>query len=141
MKYFRLLKKIEHGEFQVRDIFKKYILDDPIDPKHLFTKTLQDHETLESVALAEYGDTELFWVLVIINDIRDMVFDLPLPDNTIQEIARAMATDENDQFDPFVFSQAYDELQDEQDAKRKIKVLKSAFINQFLSDDLKNKPE
>lgn len=141
MKYFRLLETIDHGEFQVRDIFKKYILDDPIDLKHLFTKTMRDHETLESVALDEYGDPELYWVLVIINDIRDMVFDMPLPDSAIQEIARAMATDENGQLDLFEFSLAYDQLQDEQNEKRKIKVLKSAFINQFLSDALRKKPE
>jgi hypothetical protein len=40
MKYFRLLEQITHGEFEVRDIFKKYILDDPIDLKHLFTKVM-----------------------------------------------------------------------------------------------------
>jgi hypothetical protein len=141
MKYFRLLEKIEHGEFEVRDIFKKYILDAPIDLKHLFTKTMMDHETLESVALDEYGDPELYWVLVIINDIRDVIFDLPLPDIAIQEIARAIATDDEGNLDIFEFSQAYDELQDEQDQKRKIKVLKSKFINVFLSDALKNKPE
>ncbi len=141
MKYFRLIPKITHGELEVRDIFKKYILEVPIDPKFTYTKSLSDWETLESVANDEYNDPELYWVLVILNDIRDMIFDLPLPDSAIQEIARAMATDENDQLDLLAFSQAYDELQDEQNVKRKIRVLKGTFINKFLSDALSKKPE
>jgi hypothetical protein len=70
-----------------------------------------------------------------------MIFDLPLPDAAIQEIARAIATDDQGNLDVFEFSQAYDELLAEQDTKRKIKVLKSKFVNQFLSDALRNKPE
>jgi hypothetical protein len=141
MKYFRLLPIIDHGDFQVRNIFNKYILDDPIDDKYLFTKNLQDHETLESVAFDEYGDSELFWVLVIINDIRDMIFDLPLPDDVLQTIARQMTIDSEGFLDLIVYGTNYDALQTENDNKRKIQVLKSDFVNEFLSDALKNKPE
>jgi hypothetical protein len=141
MKYFRLLPIIDHGDFQVRNIFNKYILDDPIDDKYLFTKNLQDHETLESVAFDEYGDSELFWVLVIINDIRDMIFDLPLQDDVLQTIARQMTIDSEGFLDLIVYGTNYDALQTENDNKRKIQVLKSDFVNEFLSDALKNKPE
>ena len=141
MKYFRLLPIIDHGDFQVRNIFNKYILDDPIDDKYLFTKNLQDHETLESVAFDEYGDSELFWVLVIINDIRDMIFDLPLQDDVLQTIARQMTIDSEGFLDLIVYGTNYDALQTENDNKRTIQVLKSDFVNEFLSDALKNKPE
>lgn len=141
MKYFRLLPIIDHGDFQVRNIFNKYILDDPIEDKFLFTKTMQEHETLESVAFDEYGDAELFWILVIINDIRDMIFDLPLPDDVLQTIAREMTIDSEGFLDLVVFGTNYDALQAENDDKRKIKVLKSEFVNEFMSDALRNKPE
>lgn len=141
MKYFRLLPIIAHGDFQVRNIFNKYILDDPIEDKYLFTKTMQENETLESVANDEYGDSELFWVLVILNDIRDMIFDMPLPDDVLQTIAKQMTMDSEGFLDLVVYGTNYDALQDENDQKRYIKVLKADFINEFLSDALKNKPE
>ena len=40
-----------------------------------------------------------------------------------------------------VFGVNYDALQAENDEKRRLKVLKSDFVNEFLSDVLKNKPE
>ena len=141
MKYFRLLPIINHGDFQVRDIFNKYVLDDPIEDKYLFTKVMQEHENLESVAFDEYGDSELFWVLVIINDIRDMIFDMPLPDDVLQTIAKQMTIDSEGFLDLIVYGTNYDALQTENDEKRKIQVLKSDFVNEFLSDALKNKPE
>jgi hypothetical protein len=141
MKYFDLMPTIKHGDFTVRNIFNKYILATALEDKYLYTKTLMEHETLESVAFDEYADAELFWVLVIINDIRDMIFDLPLPDAVLQTIARAMTIKSEGSLNLTVFGTNYDALQAENDEKRKIKVLKSEFVNEFLSDVLKNKPE
>ena len=100
-----------------------------------------DNDTLESVAFEEYSDAELYWVLVIINDIRDMIWDLPVPDEVLQTIAKQMTIDSEGSLDLIVYGENYDALQTENDEKRKIKVLKSDFINEFLSDVLKNKPE
>jgi hypothetical protein len=141
MKYFDLFPKIMHGDFQVRNIFNKYILTTPLEDKYLYIKTLGEHDTLESVAFEEYGDSSLFWVLVIINDIRDMIFDLPLPDEVLQIIARNMTIASEGSLDLTIFGVNYDALQAENDEKRKLKVLKSDFVNEFLSDVLKNKPE
>jgi hypothetical protein len=141
MRYFNLFPKMTHGDFQVRNIFNKYILTTPLEDKYLYIKILQEHDTLESVAFEEYGDSTLFWVLVIINDIRDMIFDLPLSDNVLQIIAKEMTLDSEGSLDLIVFGVNYDALQAENDEKRKLKVLKSDFVNEFLSDILKNKPE
>ncbi|GAH03022.1 unnamed protein product [marine sediment metagenome] len=141
MKYFELLPIIPHGDFQVRNIFNKYILDEPIEDKFLFTKIMQEQDTLESIAFGEYGDSELYWTLVIINDIRDMIYDLPVPDNVLQTIAKQMTIDQEGFLDLGVYGTNYDALQAENDDKRKIKVLKADFINEFLSDALNNKPE
>jgi len=141
MKYFRLLPIIDHGDFQVRNIFNKYILDDPIDEKYLFNRLWQDQDSLEAMAFDEYGDAELYWVLVIINNIRDMIWDLPVPDDVLQTIAKQMTIDTEGFLDLVVYGTNYDALQAENDNKRAIKILKSDFVNEFLSDALKNKPE
>jgi len=141
MKYFELLPKIFNGDFQIRNIFNKYILTFPLEDRYLYTKTMLDNDTLESVAFEEYSDAELYWVLVIINDIRDMIWDLPVPDEVLQTIAKQMTIDSEGSLDLIVYGENYDALQTENDEKRKIKVLKSDFINEFLSDVLKNKPE
>lgn len=141
MKYFDLLPIINHADNQVRNIFNKYILNFPLEEKFLYTKLLTEHETLWSIANEEYGDSELYWVLVIINDIRDIIFDLPLPDEVLQTIAKQMTIDEAGFLDLTIYGTNYDALQTENDTKRPIKVLKDTYINEFLSDVLKNKPE
>ena len=45
------------------------------------------------MAYDEYADAELYWVLVIINDIRDMIWDLPVDDTVLQTIAKQMTED------------------------------------------------
>jgi hypothetical protein len=140
MDYFNLFPKMMHGDFQVRNIFNKYILTTPLEEKYLYIRILSEHDSLETVAFEEYADSSLFWVLVIINDIRDMVFDLPLPDDVLQTIAKAMTIASEGFLDLTVFGVNYDALQAENDEKRKIKVLKADFINEFLSNILKNKP-
>lgn len=141
MKYFELLPKMLNGDFQIRNIFNKYILTFPLEDRYLYTKTMLDNDTLESVAFDEYSDSELYWVLVIINDIRDMIWDLPVPDEVLQTIAKEMTINSEGFLDLVVYGENYDALQTENDEKRKIKVLKSDFVNEFLSDVLKNKPE
>jgi hypothetical protein len=141
MKYFSLFPKMTHGDFQVRNIFNKYILTTPLEDKYLYIHVLGDGDTLESVAFEEYADSSLFWVLVIINDIRDMIFDLPLTDDVLQLIAKQMTIASAGFLDLTVFGVNYDALQAENDEKRNLKVLKSDFVNEFLSDVLMNKPE
>lgn len=141
MRYFELLPIINHGDFQVRNIFNKYILNFPLEEKYLYTKLLTENETLQSIANEEYGDSSLYWVLVIINNIRDIIFDLPLPDEVLQTIAKQMTIDDLGYLDLVTYGTNYDNLQSENDAKRPIKILKDTYINQFLSDVLKNRPE
>lgn len=141
MRYFELLPKLQYGDLTIRNIFNKYILDNPLEDRYLYTKTLREHETLESVAYDEYSDPELWWVLVIINDIRDVIFDLPVPDEALQAIARQMTLDSEGSLDLAVYGANYDDLQSENNDKRAIKVLKADFVNAFLADALKNKPE
>jgi hypothetical protein len=52
-----------------------------------------------------------------------------------------MTIDSEGFLDLIVYGTNYDALQTENDNKRKIQVLKSDFVNEFLSDALKNKPE
>jgi hypothetical protein len=140
MDYFELFPQMAHGDYTVRNIFNKYILTTPLEDKYLYSKTLTENDTLETVAQEEYGDPSLYWVLVIINDIRDMIFDLPVPDDVLQTIAKAMTIASEGSLDLIVFGTNYDALQAENDTKRKIKVLKSDYVSGFLSDILKNKP-
>lgn len=141
MNYFELLPIIANGDNTVRNIFNKYILSNPLKDEFLYTHLLTEGQTLEDVAFEEYSDSSLYWVLVIINDLRDMVFDLPLADDVLQTIAKQMTIDSEGSLDLIVYGTNYDALQAENDDKRAIKVLKSDFVNEFLSDVLKNKPE
>ena len=139
MKYFKLLPVISYGNAELRNIFNKYVLQDAIEPKYLFTRLLSDNESLEDIAYDEYGDAELWWVLAIINDIRDVVFDLSIDEDSLQIIAREMSTTDGI-LDTILYIENYELLQAENDLKRNLKILKDEFINQFLSDILKARP-
>lgn len=139
MKYFKLLPVIPYGNAELRNIFNKYVLQTPIEAKYLFTRLLKDDETLEDIAYDEYGNPELWWVLAIINDIRDVVFDLSIDEDALQTIAKEMSTTDG-VLDTTLYIRNYELLQVENDLKRNLQILKDEFINQFLSDILRARP-
>jgi len=138
MKLQELIPNVEYGDSQYlfKNIFYKYNLDTPIDEKYLKVYSIADGETLEGISYELYDDTIYFWTIIIINGIFDPIFDLPLPEEAIQQIARENSTI-NGILDIALYSTNYDILTDENDAKRNIKVIKPGYLGQFLTQIIK----
>lgn len=134
MKYFELLPLIEYNNrFQIRNLNYKYYFLNDVSPEYLSTYTITDGDTLESIALDFYEDSSLWWLLAILNGIKDVIFDLPLEEEIIQSIARDNATTD-DILDEVEYLNQYELLIAENDLKRTIRVFKPEFIQKVLTE-------
>jgi hypothetical protein len=141
MDLFELIPIIEYGgTHEVRNIFYKYYLKTEIDEKFLFSYRVSQNESLESIAYDQYTDTSLWWILAIINDIRDPLFELPVSESVIQAGARDQATIDG-VLDVELYAEIYDQLDEENDNKRVIKVVKPEFMSAVLAEIIKDAEE
>lgn len=134
MQYFELLPIIVYDEiYNIRNLFYKYDFIEKIPDEYLFNYVLNDGETLETVSFDNYNDPIYWWLLAIINDIRDIIFGLPLTTESLQLIAIEQSTIDSE-LDLELFSTNYDILETENDLKRNIKILKPQFLNEILTN-------
>ena len=133
MEFFELLPTIIYDaeEFNIKNLFYRFDFLVPIPDKYMYNYTLVDGEDLETVAFKIYDDPLLWWLLALINNITDIIFDLPLTTEIIQHIARDQSEVEG-VLDLELFSENYDILEEENDQKRIIKVLKTEYLKEVL---------
>lgn len=123
----------DNDQYKFLNIFYKYNLKTDIGDKYLQVYKIIDGQTLEDISYIMYDDPIYYWTIIIINNIHDPIFDLPLPEDSIQEVARDMSL-VNNVLDLGLYSTNYDTLSAENDAKRNIKVIKPAYLSQFLTN-------
>jgi len=133
MEYFDLLPKIAYSteEFNIRNLFYKFDFIQTIPSKYLYSYRMTDGENLETIAFKVYDDPVLWWLLAIINNITDIIFELPLTSEILQKIAIDQSTIDG-VFDIELFSDNYDILEQENDQKRLIKVLKPQYLKEVI---------
>lgn len=93
--YFRQFPKIPYSfnltnqgkVAAVTNIFARFnINSDIVDNSSAFYKyQVEDTDTPEIIAYKQYGDQELHWVIIMVNQINDPLFELPLPINALEE--------------------------------------------------------
>lgn len=72
-------------------MFFKIRVASDINEEYLITYKIKDGQTLEDIADDIYGDSGLWWIIALVNDNKDVYFDLPLDPNSVQTIANAKA--------------------------------------------------
>lgn len=75
--YFGKFKKIKYDNRNVTDITNRVsFLDNIKNDKFLtFEYFIDDNESPEAIAFNFYGDASLYWIILLINDIYDPVYD------------------------------------------------------------------
>lgn len=132
MKYFKILPTVQIDNDTFRNIFQKIFVES-VNDDQLIKFRLADGIRMEMVAHEVYRDVDYWWVIAIINDIKDIIFDWPLDDEAIQAMAREKATI-NDVLNTTLFLQYYDELQLENDKKREIKIIKPSELGVIIKE-------
>jgi len=79
----------------VTDILRRVKVRNQIrDNVSFFDKyNVQDGETPEDIAYKLYGDSELHWVILMVNDVKDRFFDWPLSQIQFQNYLQSKYTD------------------------------------------------
>ena len=122
------------------------------------TYDVKNGETPESIAFKLYGDSELHWIIMLMNDITDRYHDWPMseaqflqfvndkysnPDGTHHyEISQSsgdtskkinIGTDNTD-YPTATLITNFEHEQEEQDKKRKIRLLDPSFLEDFVEE-------
>ena len=138
MQYFSFLPKIEYDNvYTIRNLFHKYYFSESIPDEYLYDYVLKDGENLETLSFDVYGDPVFWWLLALVNNIRDTIFDLPLNSTVLQKIATSKST-VNGSLNLETFSEIYDSLETENDQKRNIQILKFEYLNDVLTNMIRS---
>ena len=122
-----------NSQYKFKNVFYKYFLRTPIEEKYLQVYRLSDNESLEDVSYNMYGDTSYFWTIMIVNNFVDPIFDIALSESAIQEMAKDLSKIDG-VLDSALYFSTYEELSEQNDAKRTIKVVKTEYLNKFLTE-------
>lgn len=136
MQFFSFIPIINYDNYTIRNLFYKYYFANEIPEKYLYDYILKENECLESISFDVYNNSVFWYILAMINNIRDIIFDLPLSTSILQKIATEESTVAG-VLDLVLFSENYDQLEIENDLKRNIKILKPEFLNNILTNFIK----
>lgn len=92
MQYFELLPTIDINNQKFRNLFKRVIVQS-FEENQLINTFFNEYDTLTSLSRQLYGSTDYWWVIAILNDLHDIVYDLPLTSSQIDKIAQDNSTD------------------------------------------------
>lgn len=149
------------GEFKdVKNLLRRVGIRQKVKSNSMLFDTydIKNGETPESIAFKLYGDAELHWVVMLINDITDRFHDWPMSEaqflNFINEkysnpdaihhyeieqesgdtsIKINIGTSNADYSSATAITN-YEHEQEQQDVKRKIRLLDPSYIGQFVEE-------
>lgn len=126
---------------KMRNIFFNLNLSN-MDPEYLQYYRIDGYKRLEDISFELYGTTNYWWLLALVNDIKDFIFDLPIHEEILQSVAaeRTVA-----KYGSLVATGAVtyygtqlDELVLENDEKRLILIISNAYIGKIITEILKS---
>ncbi|MDX9694586.1 MAG: hypothetical protein RBT49_02245 [Bacteroidales bacterium] len=88
MFYFNNLPSINYGFDTIRDIFKEIYVESELNNDWFSFYRMSDEQTLHDVSYELYGSINYWWLLAIINGIKDVHFDTSIDDNILQKLAK-----------------------------------------------------
>jgi hypothetical protein len=99
-------------------------------------------QRLDTISYELYGTTDYWWIICLINDIHDIIFDIPVEEELIQQVA----TDRTLALYPALTSpgaltyrsEQLEKLVSENDEKRLIRVVNPANIGKIITAILKS---
>lgn len=88
MLYFDNLPIVNYGSDKIRDIFKNVVITNfPADDWYDIYQ-LNENQTLYDVSLELYDSVDYWWLLAIINNIKDVHYDTYINNETLQSLAK-----------------------------------------------------
>lgn len=94
---------------------------------------ITDDEDLFILANNYYSNTDLWWLICIFNNIHNVFTDWPMSETQLQDVANKLYTNEN----KFNYKTYYDLISNRNEDKRKIILLRPAYINDVIVSFIK----
>lgn len=146
MKYFEYLPTIQYDisdanfTAKVKNIFYKLELYN-INKKYFKFYNVIGEKRLDQISFELYGTTDFWWLIAILNNIRDIIFDVPLSSEMIQSIARNKTLEIYNSLDDegamVYYIEKTDELELENDSKRKLVIINQSYVGEVVTELLK----
>jgi hypothetical protein len=147
MYYFENLPIVDYDSLdseeivKLRNIFWRLELGE-LDTDLMRYYRIDGDKRLDTISFELYGTPHYWWIISFINNIQDIIFDLPLKEDMLQQIAtdRALAVYPTLSHPGALAyrSEQLDELVAEYDEKRLIRVVNQAYIGRVITEILKS---
>lgn len=149
--YTTLFGNITYSNLEIKNIFEQIKIDTNYltDNKLVEYYRIKDGQTPDIVADIFYNDKTLYWLILLINDMRDYFYDWPMSDKELYDYIDRYAEDQDDEITELaeqiqqtgelltdikgtIKDQIYRKFYNENDNKKLIKVLKSEYLDSLL---------
>lgn len=88
MFYFNSLPIINYSEDQIRDIFKQIVIVSELDNDWFDYYRMTEDETFHDVSNKLYGSVNYWWILCLVNGVKDYHYDTNVNDEILQKLAK-----------------------------------------------------
>ena len=150
-----------NGKFKsVKNLLRRVGLASKVKANAMFFDTydVKNGETPESIAFKLYGDSELHWIIMLMNDITDRYHDWPMSEAQFLQFVNDKYSDpngihhyeipqssgdtskkinigtDNTDYPTATAITNFEHEQEQQDIKRKIRLLDPSFTDQFVEE-------
>jgi len=97
---------------------------------------------LDNISYELYGSTEHWWILAKLNNIHDIIFDLPIDEEVLQKVSMDRTliqyNDISDSGAMDYYITQFEDLVSENDSKRPINIIKPEYLGTILTEIVKN---
>lgn len=136
MRYFNNIETITYDEiYSVKNIFSRVILDS-ISKDVIGYIDLNNYidPRIYIISNRLYGTTQYWWILALLNNKYDIIYDMPLP---MEILEAASVGSESEELTPTEIVDRYDALLAQNDDSRYFKVIKPIYMNSVLIEIVK----
>lgn len=135
---------VEFNNKKTKDFIKGFDITNIAKKGDFFLDyVIEGNQNLDALSYKIYGDASYYWTIILVNNIQDSFFDLPLSSEELKKIA----LDELNEYclqNNFTDTQTkkyiqdnyytkYMELEDENNLKRRIKIVRPEQLHKFIT--------
>lgn len=128
MKYFRdiLGKRKDENGIEIINLTRSVRIKDIVHDVHTENYQVKDGDTLDTIAYDIHGDVKYWWVVAILNDIKDPFYDLPLTFESLRKWFDILVEEGIKVLDD------WNDFVKENNKKRNIVILKHKYLPEFI---------
>jgi hypothetical protein len=131
-KYFEKFSTVEFNGVLTRDFINWYDVVGLAERGDFFMNyIIENGENLDTIAYKLYGNTSYYWIILLLNNIQDAFYDLPLSEDEIKKVVLQKIEAEGKDISEFY--KYYNEESERNNKKKYVRVVSPDKIKQFIS--------